>query len=62
MSKTEEIKKYIRSIRNKDKKEYAIEYAKWTKFGGTNDFPRSKKISAMAEQAVFMHINKILGR
>lgn len=56
----EDVDAYIRSIRNKDKKEYAVRYAKWKLSGEKGEFPRAKNLSMMAEQSVFIQINKML--
>lgn len=49
--------KYVKSIRNSDKKAYARSYLKWIKDGRKGDSPDyPKSLSCMAAQAVRMNL------
>ena len=53
--------RYIRSLRNADKKQYAIEYAQWLERGAQGQEPDRGRLSVMAAQAVRMNIREIHG-
>lgn len=56
-----EVEKYIKSIKNSNKKFYAEAYHKWIKEGKKqNDWPEHEGISVMGAQAVRMNIDKIM--
>lgn len=52
------VDRYVRAIRNANKRAYAAAYARWLQNGG--DEPDSGPISYMAAQAVRMTLDEIL--
>ena len=54
--------RYIESIRNASKKQYARDYYQWIRSGRTGDSPERPvdKLSYMGAQAVRMTLDKIL--
>lgn len=60
IAKSTEVLRYINSLRNMLKKQYAIDYAKWHSGGKVGPLPKHGPLGLMAAQAVRLELNAIL--
>jgi hypothetical protein len=59
MTATQAIERYIRSLRNKHKRDYALAYVEFLREGETGEPPISAPLSYMAAQGVRLTLTEL---